>query len=151
RHQVQGHPAVLHHPQYARPAPVHRHGTGGRAVSPPAWPLAVPRAGTDRLQGGVHPRLRDRGRAPGPGAVARLRPDRGDLRRCLRQAGRAAPPPRGGLMRITLVWVDDEHAGGNAGEPAFGLQGVEAPALRMRTLDYDGAPDLDALLADPRL
>ena len=54
-------------------------------------------------------------------------------------------------MRITLVWVDDEHAGGIVGEPAFGLEGVGAPALRMRALDHDGTPDLDALLADPRL
>ncbi len=54
-------------------------------------------------------------------------------------------------MRITLCWVDDADAGGIAGEPAFGLAGVEAPGLRTRTIEYDGAPDLDTFLADPRL
>lgn len=54
-------------------------------------------------------------------------------------------------MRVTLCWVDDEHAGGIPGEPAFGLAGIEAPDLRMRTVHHDGAPDLDTLLADPRL
>lgn len=54
-------------------------------------------------------------------------------------------------MRITLCWVADEHAGGIAGEPAFGLAGVEAPGLRMRSIEHRGRPDLDALLADPRL
>ncbi|MFA7504646.1 MAG: RnfH family protein [Burkholderiaceae bacterium] len=54
-------------------------------------------------------------------------------------------------MRITLCWVDDEHAGGIAGEPAFGLAGVVAPGLRMRSIEHHGRPDLDALLADPRL
>lgn len=56
-----------------------------------------------------------------------------------------------GLMQLILCWVDDEHAGGIPGEPAFGLDGVEAPGLRARTIQYDGAPNLDALLADPRL
>jgi len=54
-------------------------------------------------------------------------------------------------MRITLCWVDDAQAGRLEGEPAFGLPGVAAPGLRSRTLEYDGAPNLDALLADPRL
>ncbi|MCO5120623.1 MAG: RnfH family protein [Burkholderiaceae bacterium] len=54
-------------------------------------------------------------------------------------------------MRLTLCWIDDEHGTGIAGEPAFGLAGVEAPGLRMRAIDYRGRPDLDALLADPRL
>lgn len=54
-------------------------------------------------------------------------------------------------MRITLCWVADEHAEGIVGDPAFGLAGVTAPELRTRTIDHHGAPDLDALLADPRL
>ncbi len=54
-------------------------------------------------------------------------------------------------MRVTLCWVDDEHAGGIPGEPAFGVAGVAAPGLRVRTVDHDGAPDIDALLASPRL
>lgn len=54
-------------------------------------------------------------------------------------------------MRVTLCWVDDTHAGGLAGEPAFGLDGVEAAGLRMRTIEHEGAPNLDALLADARL
>lgn len=54
-------------------------------------------------------------------------------------------------MRITLCWVDDEHAGNIPGEPAFALEGIAAPELRTRTIDYQGEPGVDALLADPRL
>ena len=54
-------------------------------------------------------------------------------------------------MRITLCWVEDEHAGNITREPAFGMAGVEAPDLRTRTIEHHGQPDLDALLADPRL
>lgn len=54
-------------------------------------------------------------------------------------------------MRITLCWVDDEHAQGTDGVPAFGLPGVAATPLRARTIVYQGTPVFGALMADPQL
>lgn len=55
------------------------------------------------------------------------------------------------MMRITLCWVEDAHAGSVAGEPAFAVPGADAPPLRQRVLHYEGPPRFDALMTDRRL